>query len=65
MERWEITPNQCMAFGDGGNDVEMLKYCQYSYAMENASVEAKQAAKAICPSNNDGGVLEVLEKIFC
>lgn len=65
VERWKITPEQCMAFGDGGNDVEMLKYCKYSYAMKNGSAEAKQAAKVICPSNNDDGVLEVLEKIFC
>ena len=65
VERWKITPEQCMSFGDGGNDVEMLKYCKYSYAMENGSAEAKQAAKVICPSNNDDGVLEVLEKVFC
>ena len=41
-ERWGITPEQCAAFGDGGNDVEMLKYCGHSYAMENASPEAKK-----------------------
>jgi len=35
-ERWGISPEQCAAFGDGGNDIEMLNYCGYSYAMENA-----------------------------
>ena len=24
--RWGITPEQCAAFGDGGNDIEMLRY---------------------------------------
>ena len=37
VERMGITPEQCAAFGDGGNDIEMLKYCGYSYAMANAS----------------------------
>lgn len=35
-ERWGISPEQCAAFRDGGNDIEMLNYCGYSYAMENA-----------------------------
>ena len=35
-ERWGISPEQCAAFGDGGNDIEMLNYCGYSYAMEKA-----------------------------
>ena len=65
LARYGIKPDECIAFGDGGNDVEMLEYCKYSYAMANGSAEAKQAAKAICPSNNDDGVLEVLEKVFC
>lgn len=26
-ERWGISPEQCAAFGDGGNDIEMLQYC--------------------------------------
>jgi hydroxymethylpyrimidine pyrophosphatase-like HAD family hydrolase len=30
------SPEQCAAFGDGGNDIEMLNYCGYSFAMENA-----------------------------
>lgn len=63
-ERWGITPEQCVAFGDGGNDIEMLQYCGQSYAMENASDDVKNAAKHICPSNENDGVLVTLEKIF-
>ena len=63
-ERWGIAPEQCAAFGDGGNDIEMLKYCGYSYAMENASYSVKAAAKFICPSNEADGVLVTLEKLF-
>lgn len=64
VERWGISPEQCAAFGDGGNDIEMLNYCGYSYAMENAPQNVKDAAKYICPSNEEDGVLVTLEKIF-
>ena len=63
-ERWNITPEQCAAFGDGGNDIEMLRYCGHSYAMANASDNVKKAAKAVCPYNEEDGVLTTLEKIF-
>ena len=62
--RWGITPEQCAAFGDGGNDIEMLRYCAHSYAMGNAPQNVKDAAKYVCPSNEEDGVLITLEKLF-
>lgn len=64
IERWGITQAECAAFGDGGNDIEMLRYCGESYAMANAPQIVKDAAKHVCRSNNDDGVLVALEKIF-
>lgn len=64
VEKWGISPSQCAAFGDGGNDIEMLKYCEHSYAMENAPDNVKKFAKNICPSNEDDGVLVTLEQLF-
>lgn len=64
VDRWNISPKQCAAFGDGGNDIEMLQYCNYSYAMENASSAVKAAAKYTCPSNENDGVLVALEELF-
>ena len=64
VERWGISPEQCAAFGDGGNDIEMLNYCGHSYAMENAPENVKNAAKYVCPSNEADGVLVTLEKMF-
>ena len=63
-KRWGITPDQCAAFGDSGNDIEMLKYCGYSYAMANANPETKKAALFTCPSNEEDGVLAALEELF-
>lgn len=64
VERWGISPEQCMAFGDGGNDLEMLAYCGESFAMENGSDAVKQTAKYICPSNDEDGVLQTLKGYF-
>ena len=64
VERFGITAAECAAFGDSNNDVEMLKYCGESYAMDNAPQNVKDAAKYVCPSNNNDGVLVTLEKIF-
>lgn len=64
VERWGITPEQCVAFGDGGNDLEMLEYCGISYAMENAPDNVKEVADYICPSNDHDGVLVALDQLF-
>lgn len=64
VERWNITPEQCVAFGDGGNDIEMLKYSGRSYAMENAPENVKEAADTVCSSNDEDGVLFVLDQLF-
>lgn len=57
-----ITPDEVMAFGDTGNDCEMLKIAGLSFAMENGWDEAKKVAKAVAPSNEDDGVAVEIEK---
>lgn len=36
MEKYGISRDECMAFGDEYNDIEMLKEVKYSFAMNNA-----------------------------
>lgn len=55
---------ECMAFGDYLNDMEMLKYSGQSYAMENAHPQILAMAKHIAPSNEKGGVIEVIRREF-
>lgn len=62
--RWGIAPEECVAFGDGGNDIEMLSWAGLGYAVENASDEVKAVADRICPSNADDGVLVALDELF-
>ncbi|HFI0771775.1 TPA: Cof-type HAD-IIB family hydrolase [Streptococcus suis] len=57
-----IKPEQVMAFGDSDNDIELLSYVGYSYAMENATDKVKAVAKYMAPSHLEAGVLQVLEE---
>ena len=51
-----------MAFGDGCNDLEMLSWAGWSFAMENGMAEAKAAAKYAAPANTEGGVGQAVER---
>lgn len=64
MDKLGIDASACVAFGDGGNDVEMLGLAGTGYAMANAPQEVKDAADAVCASNDEDGVLVELERIF-
>lgn len=57
-----IKEAEVMAFGDSGNDCEMLKCAGFSFATANAWDEAKRAAKAVTLSNEDDGVAIEIEK---
>lgn len=57
-----ISENEVMAFGDSGNDCEMLRTAGYSFATANAWEEAKKAAKSVTLSNEDDGVAVEIEK---
>ena len=63
-DRWGFEPSTCAAFGDGGNDLEMLRWAGHSFAMANAAEEVKDVAGAVCPSNEEQGVLSTLEELF-
>ncbi|HFI0264533.1 TPA: Cof-type HAD-IIB family hydrolase [Streptococcus suis] len=62
LNRLDIEPEQVMAFGDSDNDIEMLNYVGYSYAMENATDKVKAVAKYLAPSHVEAGVLQVIEE---
>ncbi len=61
-DRFKISPDEMIVFGDGGNDIEMLKMAKYSYAMQNAPQYVKEVARYIAPSNEEQGVLSILEQ---
>ncbi|MBX9075331.1 HAD family hydrolase [Streptococcus anginosus] len=61
-QHFDISPQEMMAFGDGGNDLEMLAYVGHSYAMANAPEKVKKTAMYQAPSDQESGVLEILER---
>ncbi|MGN0996135.1 MAG: HAD family hydrolase [Candidatus Ventricola sp.] len=64
MAQRGLTPDECMAFGDYLNDVELLEAVGESYAMDNALPEIKRLARRLAPSNDEDGVLHVLRERF-
>lgn len=64
QEMHGIQKENTMAFGDYMNDMELFERASYSYAVENAHSEVKEAAKYQTKSNNDKGVEIVLRKIL-
>lgn len=62
LAQWQLTADDLVAFGDGGNDVTMLKMARVSWAMQNASKTVELAADFTADEdNNHDAVLHVLQ----
>jgi Cof subfamily protein (haloacid dehalogenase superfamily) len=59
-----INSGQIMAFGDTYNDIEMLKAAKYSYIVKNAHADMAGYARFMTDSNEDFGVIKVLDKVL-
>jgi Cof subfamily protein (haloacid dehalogenase superfamily) len=59
-----IQPTNCMAFGDGENDIEMINLVQYGIAMSNAREKLLSQAFRQTLSNDEDGVAFVLESLL-
>lgn len=57
-----IPKEEIMAFGDGDNDLKMLKEVGVGVAMENAIPSVKEAADYITLTNDEEGVARFIEK---
>lgn len=61
----DVSISSVMAFGNHGNDVDLLASCGYGVAMKNGSAQAKKAAKYISDyANNEQGVLRFINSFF-
>lgn len=57
-----MTAENVMAFGDANNDLEMLSWAWWSFAMANGTLEAKAAARFETGPNYESGVGQAVEK---
>ena len=58
-----IRREEIMAFGDGDNDIAMLREAGFGVAMANADEQVKAAADYITLSNEEEGVAEAIERL--
>ncbi|MBQ9142771.1 MAG: HAD hydrolase family protein, partial [Lachnospiraceae bacterium] len=59
-----MSSEQEVCCGDGYNDISMIKYAKVGVAMGNAQPAVKEAADYIAPTNDEDGVVDVIEKFF-
>lgn len=62
--RLGLSRSQVMAFGDGLNDISMIREAGIGVAMQNAVEEVKSAADMITGSCEESGVAEVIELLL-
>lgn len=55
--------SETMAFGDGGNDIPMLRHAGVGIAMGNASDTVKSCAKMVTDSVDNDGIAKILRQI--
>jgi len=60
LEETGIKREETIAFGDGHNDLEMLKFAGIGVAMGNGTEEVKQAADYVTASVDEDGVVKAL-----
>ena len=61
LKRIGIRGEECIAFGDNLNDLEILQYAGIGVCMGNGSEELKQTADYITDSLNYDGIIHALK----
>lgn len=64
QQRLGLSPDQCLAFGDYMNDLEMLQSVGYGYAMSNGHPDLIAAARFQAPPNTENGVMRTIAEYF-
>ena len=62
LEHFNLKQSESMAFGDGGNDTEMLEYVAYGIAMGNAVQSAKDVSVFVTDDVDNDGIYKALIK---
>lgn len=61
LEVYGISKEETIAFGDGENDIEMLKFAQVGVAMGNADAEVQKAADYVTEDIDADGIWNALK----
>lgn len=63
LDKLGIDPQDSCAFGDGLNDIEMLKLVGAAIAMGNAHEQLKAHADIICARHDEDGIAKILAQL--
>ena len=63
LDRIGVSPDETAAFGDADNDIDMLTYVKYGFAVANASESCLKAAPRIVSKNTQSGVAMGIEEL--
>ncbi len=61
LEKYNLCRSNTMAFGDGENDIDMIKYAGIGVAMGNGVPALKEAANYITTDIDDNGIFNALK----
>lgn len=64
LETIGLTKENAICCGDGYNDMTMIQYAGVGVAMENAQPEVKAAADFITKSNDEDGIVTVIDEFI-
>lgn len=64
QNKFSISPEETMAFGDFYNDIPLLNSAGHPYVMANAKEDLKQLYPNHAPGCNEGGVTAVIKNIL-
>lgn len=59
-----VAPEETVAFGDGTNDLSMIRAAGLGVAMGNADFAVKAAADTVCDDNEHDGVAKFIERLL-
>lgn len=64
LEHLNLTAEDCVAVGDGSNDIGMLQLAGKSYCMADGMEPAKAAAKALAPAAAPDGIAQLCRSLW-
>lgn len=62
LDKLGVKRDELIAFGDEYNDMTMIGYAGMGVAMANGEPEVQKIANYVCPSNDEDGVADTLQK---
>ncbi len=63
-EKLGIDPGEVIAFGDGQNDLGMIRFAGLGCAVANAREEVRAEADLVAPPNSEDGVAQVIMRLL-